>query len=305
MWEVLPKVLAFLCAILLGYLLKCKGFFGPLDYKILVKIVLNVTMPCAVLVSFASNKPDLSLLIIVGLSFGMNCLMLLLSILFSRKYPTRTRAVWLNCVPGYNIGCFAMPFVQSFLPPAGLIGTCLYDLGNAMMCNGTTYAISKNILSGSRGLNIKATAKTLLHSVPFISYFTMLVITLLNIPIPGVLVNFVTPVANANAFLAMFMVGMMLDLRIEKAIAKEVVGMLILRFSAAILAATAFYYLLPMSVEIRQALAITAFAPVSMTSTAFTPDAGGDPAVAACVNSFSILISIAFILTLLFLFGIL
>ena len=97
----------------------------------------------------------------------------------------------------------------------------------------------------------------------------------------------------------------MLDLRIEKAIFKEVVGMLILRFSAAILAATAFYCLLPMSVEIRQALAITAFAPVSMTSTAFTPGAGGDPAVAACVNSISILISILFILTLLLLFGIL
>lgn len=303
--EVFPKIAAFLCAILLGYLLKRKGFFGPTDYKILVKIVLNITMPCAVLVSFASYKPEFSLLAIVGLSFGMNCLMLLVALLCSRKYPQRTRAVWLNCVPSYNIGCFAMPFVQSFLPPAGLIGTCLYDLGNAMMCNGTTYAISKNILSGSKGLNIKSTVNTLLHSVPFISYFTMLVITLLNIPIPAVLVNFATPIGNANAFLAMFMVGMMLDLRIEKAIAKEVVGMLILRFLGATLASAAFYYLLPMSLEIRQALAITAFAPVSMTSTAFTPQAGGDPAVAACVNSFSILISIGCILTLLLLFGIL
>ncbi len=303
--EVFPKLSAFLCAIVLGYLLKYKGFFGPTDYKILVKIVLNITMPCAVLVSFASYKPDLSLLVIVGLSFGMNWVMLLLALLFSRKYPKNTRAVWLNCVPGYNIGCFAMPFVQSFLPSAGLISTCLYDLGNAMMCNGTTYAISKNILSGSKGLNIKSTVKTLLHSVPFISYFTMLIITLLNIPIPAVVVNFATPAANANAFLAMFMVGMMLDLRIEKSIAKEVVGMLILRFSAAILAASAFYYLLPMSVEIRQALAITAFAPVSMVSTAFTPQAGGDPAVAACVNTFSVLISIGCILTLLLLFGIL
>ena len=305
MWEVLPKVAAFLCAIILGYFFKCRGFFGPLDYKILIKIVLNITMPCAVLVSFASYKANLSLLIIIGLSFGMNWLMLLLALLFSRKYPVRTRAVWLNCVPGYNIGCFAMPFVQSFLPPAGLIATCLYDLGNAMMCNGTTYAISKNILSGSKGLNIKSTLNTLLHSVPFVSYFIMLVITLLKIPIPGVLVNFVTPVANANAFLAMFMVGMMLDLRMEKAIAREVVGMLVLRFSMAILAACAFYFLLPMSVEIRQALTITAFAPVSMTSTAMTPGAGGDPAVAACVNSFSILISIGCILTLLLLLGIL
>lgn len=305
MSDILLKSAAFVFLIALGYLLKSKGVFGQQDYKILVRIVTCITMPCAVLVSFASYPADFSLLIVVGLGFGMNCLMLLAGFLLSKKYPRRTRAVWLNCVPGYNIGAFAMPFVQSFLSPASLVGTCLYDLGNAMMCNGTTFAISKSILDGTKGLNLKRIGNTLLHSVPFLAYIVFLLLTLLQIKIPQQVVTFVTPMANANAFLAMMMVGMMLDLRIEKAIFKEVAGMLTTRLIGAVLAALAFFFLLPLELPIRQALAITVFAPVSMVSTAFTPSAGGDPAVAACVNSVSILICIPCMLTLLAVFGIL
>ena len=305
MVQILLKSASFIFLIALGYTLKRIGFFGAQDYKIPVKMVLNITMPCAVLVSFASYKPDLSLLLVVCLGFGMNCLMLLSAYLISRKYPRRTRAVWLNCLPSYNIGAFAMPFVQSFLAPASLVGTCLFDLGNALMCNGTTFAISKNILDGSKGLNLKRICNTLLHSVPFLAYMILLIITLFNIPIPKQVVDFVTPMANANAFLAMLMVGMMLDLQIEKALLKEILGIVVTRFTVSVLASLAFYFLLPLPLEIRQALSITVFAPVGMVSTALTPSAGGDPAVAAGANSISILVCIPSILTLLTLFGVL
>ena len=305
MAQILLKSASFIFLIALGYTLKRIGFFGPQDYKIPVKMVTNITMPCAVLVSFASYKPDLSLLLVVCLGFGMNCLMLLLSFLISKQYPRRTRAVWLNCLPSYNIGAFAMPFVQSFLAPASLVGTCLFDIGNALMCNGTTYALSKNILDGSKGLNLKRIGKTLLTSVPFLAYLVMLLITVFKIPIPQQVVNFVTPMANANSFLAMLMVGMMLDLQIEKSLLKDIVGIILTRFTVSVLAALSFYFLLPLPLEIRQALAIIVFAPVGMVSTAFTPSAGGDPAVAAGANSISILVCIPSILTLLTIFGVL
>lgn len=305
MLQVLLKSAAFIFLIALGYFFKRIGFFGPQDYKIPVKIVANITMPCAVLVSFASYRPDLSLLVIVLLGFGMNCLMLLIGFLLSQHKPRHTRAVWLNCTPSYNIGAFAMPFVQSFLLPASLVGTCLFDLGNALMCNGTTYALSKNILDGTKGLNLKQIGKTLLHSVPFLTYTAMLLITLFHIPIPQPVVDFVTPMANANPFLAMLMVGMMLDLRLDKAMLKDIAGIVSIRFLSAVVASLSFYFLLPLELPLRQALAVTVFAPVSMISTAFTPSAGGDPAMTACINSISILLCITSILTMLTIFGVL
>jgi len=304
MAQILLKSASFIFLIALGYFLKRIGFFKPQDYKIAAKIVSNITLPCALLTSFAAYTPDFSLLVIAALGLGMNCLLLLGSFCLSKRHPRHTRAVWLNCVPGYNIGTFVMPFVQSFLTPASLVGTCLFDLGNAMMCNGTTFALSKNILDGTKGLQLKNIAKTLLHSVPFIAYITMLLVTLFKIPIPQPIVVFVSPMANANAFLSMLMIGMMLDLQLEKRLLKDIGGILAVRFGFSVLASLAFYFLLPLSQEIRQALAITVFAPVSMVSTIFTPEAGGDPAVAAGANSFSILLCVPCILTLLMIFGV-
>ena len=305
MFQILLKSGSFIFLIILGYFRKCKGFFGPQDYKILTKIVLNVTMPCAVLVNFSSYKADLSLLLVIAIGFGMNCLMLTIAYLISRKYPRRTRAVILNCLPSYNIGCFTMPFVQSFLSPASLVGTCLFDAGNALMCNGTTFALSQNILDGTKGLDLKRIGKTLLTSVPFMSYAILLILSLIGVTYPQALVNFVTPMANSNAFLAMFMVGMMLDFNIEKSLLKQIFRILIIRFSAAVVASAAFFFLLPLPLPIRQALSVTVFAPIGMVSTALSATAGGDPAVAAGANSISILICIPSVLIMLAILGVL
>lgn len=303
MGQTLLKSASFVFLILLGYMLKSRGVFEKNDHKILSKIVLNITLPCATIVSFAAYQPEVSLLLAAVLGFAMNCLMLLIAIFASKPYPRSSRAVWLNCVPSYNIGTFALPFVQSFLSPGALVGTCLFNTGNSLMCNGTTYAISKNILDNTKGLDLKRIGKTLLHSIPFLTHFTLLVVGVVGLHIPKALVTFVTPAANANAFLAMFMIGTMFDLHIEKSRLKEVGGILAIRYAVAFAAAAAFYCLLELPLEIRQALAITVLAPVGSVSTALAVDAGGDPAMAASANSLSILISIPCMLTLFTLFG--
>lgn len=303
MAEILLKSASFICLIALGYLLKRKGLFGKTDFKILSKIVLNITLPCANIVSFSKYPPDTSLLLVVLLGFAMNWLMLLIAWFASRGYERPSRAVWLNCVTGYNIGTFALPFVQSFLGPASLVGTCLFNTGNALMCNGTTYAISMNIMEGTKGLNLKNIGKTLLKSMPFLTQIILLLVCIVGLRVPEEVVTFVTPASNANAFLAMFMIGLMFDFHIEKTRIKEISGILVIRYILAFAAAAAFYFLLPLPLPIRQALAITVLAPVGTVSTALAVKAGGDPAMAASANSVSILISIPLILGLLAVFG--
>ena len=83
MADILLKSASFICLIALGYFLKHKGIFGKTDFKILSKIVINITLPCAAIVSFSKYPPDASLLIIVALGFGMNWLMLLIASLAS------------------------------------------------------------------------------------------------------------------------------------------------------------------------------------------------------------------------------
>lgn len=56
---------------------------------------------------------------------------------------------------GYNIGCFTLPFIQSFIGPAGVVATCLFDAGNSVMCTGATYSIAKAAAGGKEGTTVR------------------------------------------------------------------------------------------------------------------------------------------------------
>ena len=47
---------------------------------------------------------------------------------------------------GYNIGCFTLPFAQSFLGPFAVVATCMFDVGNSIMCTGGTYALTSGLV---------------------------------------------------------------------------------------------------------------------------------------------------------------
>ncbi len=288
---------------ILGYALKQMGVFSATDYKIPMKMVLYLTLPAAIITSFASYKATLSMLLCVIVGFALNWVLLGLAYFFSRKRPRSIRAVWLNCTPGYNVGIFCLPFIQSFLTPTSVVACCLFDAGSAIMCTGGTYALSCGILGDKGSMSLKEIGKKLLSSVPFLTYSIMLIWVMAGLPIPGVLVDFIHPIASANSFLAMFMIGMMFDLHIDKTHMRDICGMLAIRVVIAIAAAAACYFLLPLSLDVRQALALTSCAPISVVSTALSERAGGDPAVSAAVNSLSIPVGLVSIIVLLAVFG--
>ena len=51
---VLLKAFSFILVIIIGYLLKKKGFFKKEDVSVITKITLNITLPAAVVTSFSN-----------------------------------------------------------------------------------------------------------------------------------------------------------------------------------------------------------------------------------------------------------
>lgn len=62
MGAVLAKSSAFLFILAAGYLLKRFGVFGKKDYAVLSKVVLNLTLPAAVITNFAAMEWSAQLL---------------------------------------------------------------------------------------------------------------------------------------------------------------------------------------------------------------------------------------------------
>lgn len=157
------------------------------------------------------------MLIVTLLGFLANGAMLLIGLGLSRKKSKALRALYAICTPGYNIGAFAMPFAQGFLGAAGVAGACLFDTGNAIMCTGGSYAATDLLLNGRKEGEkfLLSLLKKLGSSVPFLTYTAMLVLSLCRVQIPMALADFLQPIANANAYCAMFMIGLMFDIQLR------------------------------------------------------------------------------------------
>ena len=49
---IMLKPLSYVLVIAMGYLLKCAGFFGRDDHRLISKIMINITLPCAIVQAF-------------------------------------------------------------------------------------------------------------------------------------------------------------------------------------------------------------------------------------------------------------
>ena len=297
MGQVLLKASAYIFVIVLGYVLKKAGFFKSDDYKLIMKITLNLTMPCAVITNFASFDFDNSLLFVTLISLGISLVMWTMGYFFTMGKSRETRVLYTLNFPGYNIGSFTMPYVQGFLGATGVVVTCLFDAGNAVMCTGGSYALTSKV-TGGQGQSLKATLKKL-FSTPFCTYMIMLFMAICGIAIPSWILPITTTIGNANGFMAMLMIGTMFEFNPDKTFLKQAATILITRYLMAAAFAILFYFVLPFSLEIRQVLAIVCFSPNSAMSPAFTEKLKGNHELSSFVGSVSILISLVIMTVLI------
>ena len=298
MYDLLIRAGSFVWIIVLGYFLKKVGVFEQKDFSILSSIVIKVTLPAAIITSFAGKEIDPGMLSIVLLGLGGGIVYILMGFLLNVKGDKDRKAFEILNLPGYNIGCFTMPFVQSFLGPTGVIVTSLFDTGNAFVCLGGSLGVASMVKDGT-GFSISRIVKALSKSVPFITYIVMVLMNLLRIPVPGPVLNVAQIIGNANAFMAMFMIGVGFQIQGDKTQMGTMIRILSVRYSIAAVLALLFYFGLPFSLEIRQTLVILAFSPIGSAVPPFTREIGGDVGLSSAINSMAIIISIVIIVVLL------
>ena len=298
MQEILVRAGCFIAIIILGYSLKKFGFFKEEDFKILSKIVIKITLPASIIFSFSGKVVDSSMLTLAALGLGCGLIYVVLAWLINKRRGKERQAFEMLNTAGYNIGNFTMPFVQSFLGPTGVITTSLFDTGNAFICLGGAYSAASIVKDGGR-FSVKRIVRSLVKSIPFDCYIIMTALSLMHISLPAPVVSFAEIIANANAFMAMLMIGVGFKLSSNKEQIGSILRILTVRYGMAVLFALGFYYLLPFSLEIRQTLMILAFGPIASAAPAFTGEMKSDVGLSSAVNSLSIIISIVCIVSIL------
>ena len=298
MQEILGRAGCFIAIIILGYVLHQKNFFKEGDFTVLSKIVLKITLPAAIVSSFAGKDIDLALLALALISIAQGAIYMIIMYVINAKRGKEAQSFEILNTAGSNIGNFTLPFAQSFLGPMGVITTSLFDVGNACICLGGAYSIASIVKGGGKFSPMKI-LKALSKSVAFDCYVLMVLLTIFNIKLPGVVVSFAEIIANANAFMAMLMIGVGFKLSGDKSQIGSIVRILTVRYSIALVVALVSYFILPFLLEVRQTLVILAFSPIASAAPAFTADLKGDVGLSSAVNSISIVCSIIFIVAIL------
>lgn len=298
MLDILTRAGCFVAIILLGFTLRRTGVFGPETFGVLSKVVMKITLPAALIASAAGKPIDASMLTIALLGLIGGVFYILAGWLMQLKGSRSEKAFFIQNVPGYNIGTFALPFTQSFLGPVGVLTTSIFDLGNAVICFGGSFSIARAVKDGGKA-DFRRILKTAVSSIPFLTHVTMVVLNLNSLTLPGPVLTLAEILGGGNACLAMLMIGVSMNISIDTRKLGTIVKVLAARYGIAVLLALAYYYLLPFSLEIRQTLVILAFSPIGSTVPIFTAELEEDVGLSSTINSIAIVISIVIIVTLL------
>ena len=298
MLDILIRACSFVAIILLGYFLKKIGFFRQEDFTILSRITIRITLPAAIIMNFAGKQIDPAMLGLGLLGLGGGAVYIVLGYLLNRRNSREQQAFEMLNLAGYNIGTFVLPFAQNFLGPVGALSTSLFDTGNSIICLGGAYSLAAMVKDG-KGFSVRRILKAMATSVPFVTYVIMVTMNLTRIPVPGFVVSCADLISSANAFMAMLMIGVGFKLESNRSQMGRIAKMLSVRYGVAAVLAIIYYFVLPLDLEVRQALVILAFSPIGSAVPGFTGELKGDVGLSSALNSITIIISIVIIVTLL------
>ena len=298
MQDIIIQAISFVAIIALGHILKKAGWFKESDFSVISTIVMKITLPAAIIMSFNGREIDLSMLLLAGLGLGCGIVLMFLGYLVSLRKTKEEKAFAVLNMPGYNIGNFTLPFVMGFLGPSGVVATSLFDTGNAIICLGGAYGIAAVIKEGS-GFSVKRILGKLVRSIPFMCYIVMIVLCLLNVSLPTPVASFLEIIKNASVFMAMLMIGVGLELKADRKNIRTIAKSLLVRYALGVVFAMVFYHLPNLALEARLALVILVFSPPCTSAPPFTAELGEDVGLSGAINSISTVISVVVIITIL------
>ena len=291
MSAILVKAAGLALIILAGYTLKRLGVFRTEDAKVISRVVINLTLPAAFITGFRGFRFDAEYLIVIAIALVCNFLLLGVAFTITKGADIPIRALYAMNLSGYNIGTFVLPFAQSFLPTQAIVGVSMFDAGNCPINCGISYALVMGRNSGSAKNSLNMVVDKLLHSVPFMTYLLLMIKCALGLEFPEPVYTVASMVGSANSFLAMLMIGILFQVRVEKDDLRQVLQILGLRYGINLLL-IALLWQTPLSLMVRQVLALALVAPVPSVALVFCERCGCKPTVYGMISSMSIAISL-------------
>lgn len=324
LFNILLQPLSLLLIIAAGYLFKRRHMVSLHGYRVLEQVIFNLTLPAAIIYSFAVRHPDRSMLTIS--LFGFLCAVIPIPIIFlaTRHTKISKRFFLMLNGSGMNVGNFTFPVVTALWGAKGLMPSVMYDVGNCLVVAATSNAIASMLLkikpdkpitesvaidrNGNEYLRVRPTdpdARKLAHrsmiraiglsylkSPSFDIYILLIIMLLAGGQVPAWVGTFLKPMSDANTFCSMIMIGMIMEMPASKEEVRTVGEAFFWRmlFGAAFFATA--WFLLPFDPQTRAIVAVSTLSPASIFGTFFTDRKLGNAKLAGFQLMFTCIVSL-------------
>ncbi len=292
----LEKPFAFIIIIIVSKLLTDWKILPSDTKRALSRIIINITLPCAVLHAFENFHPQGAYYLLIVMGVLLNLAALLLAYIMTRKLPTMTRVVILLAASGLNIGNFSFPLIEAFFGTEAVAVSSFLDSGNALMSTCGNLIIVMGIFGleqKGEKLTLKSTAMKFLKSATFDVYVVAIIVTGLGFQIPHIIMAVTAPAAASNAFLSMMLIGCAMRIEFNREFLGATAIVLFVKMFISAAVSLLLFNFMPIDRVLRCALVIAAFSPVSSAATILTEQAGADNSLTSYISSISIIIVLA------------
>ena len=277
-----------------GYLLKKIKVISENDGKVVSKLVIYLTFPALILhtVSTLHITSTLIFLPLFPLAFS-SVLLIVFSWLLKNK-PDALKGVVFMSLCGFNIGLFAYPIIEGIWGKEGLQHLAMFDVGNAISILCISYILGF-IYSPSRErhkpVNAVTIFKLLITSVPLVSYTLALVMNVSGFQMPALIEKFIATLARANMALVLILLGIYLNIRVNKQVLRPLIYIMIARYSLGVGMGLMLYFLLPFAPIYKTIALVGLIMPVGLTVIPFSDEFGYNQALPVSLASITIVIS--------------
>ncbi len=286
-----------------GYILKKLYVVQKEDTRFLSSLIMNVTLPAAILKGSANAELSGFLLIIFLLAILLNFLLLAGGFFASWGLPGRDRGLMILNSNTFNHGNFAIPFLSAYVSGDVFAAMGVYDAGSALCTFGPNIVLAHKVMEqNGKKIALSDILKKLFTTPTILAYLLMLLMSAVHWQFPSVVAGVISMAGSANSFLAMLCVGMLFDLRLPKSGYGLILKTLVMRYSICFAFAALLWLFLPAPPETVWTIVIMTLAPIANCATVITVEEGCDGTMSAVINSFSMVFSIVvMVLLLLFL----
>ncbi len=281
-----------LIIISIGYLSKRIGLVTEKEGGILVKVILNITLPALILNTFTNIEIKLTLGLLTLICIGFTIVLVLIAVLVFRKEKPESKGLMIVSTIGFNIGLFAYPLVEGIWGKEGLTHIAMFDMGNTpFVIFGLCYVLACIYSPLHTSIKIRHILKKLATLMPLWSFFIALILNVVGFkfpPIPGLAIK---NLAETNGGLVFILLGIYLNFKLEKHYWKRLLKVLLIRYTAGLVIGLILYFMLPYSPIFRAIVLVALIMPVGMATIPYSIELGYDKKLSGALVNFSNILS--------------